>query len=552
MLTSQISPSISSHFCGLQVYPQKQRSKEPRKCTSRVQTVALRENVDYDSTAIDSVSAVDALTSCTSSRNIELGFCLHALVLKSGLNDNVFVNNSLLNMYTKCKNIEDAARLFDHMPERTIVSWTSMISGYCQNGAADKAITLFCEMLKHVYPNEFTLAALLQACAKKDDSVLVRCIHCIMVKLGLVSDNFLRNSLIDAYAKSGLLLCAEKLLERFSCQDVVSWTSVISGYVFNGMMDEALVIFIRMQGAGTLPNEWVHGLVIKLGMSSNDLIVNSLVEIPETMASLLQQCGMKLGKEIHGYLIKHDFFPCIVIENSLIDMYAEIGESESAYQLFARMNNRDMVFLEYHDDMPCEECVNPSLFKLSIIAARPGKLDLAEKIFKEMLVKDLGSWNSLITAYGSAAKVRAEMRGLKGMGKEGGWSSVEVGGNRKLKRDMDPDSVKSTLSNLAFGNVIAAAARDYQKEILAQEKARASASANEEVDLDELMDDPELEKLHADRIAALKKEAEKRQVLQMKGHGEYREIGEGDFLGEVTGSEKVICHFYHKEFYRCK
>ncbi|KAJ0106092.1 hypothetical protein Patl1_17651 [Pistacia atlantica] len=104
---------------------------------------------------------------------------------------------------------------------------------------------------------------------------------------------------------------------------------------------------------------------------------------------------------------------------------------------------------------------------------------------------------------------------------------------------MDPDSVKSTLSNLAFGNVIAAAARDYQKEILAQEKAQASASANEEVDLDELMDDPELEKLHADRIAALK-------------DMENTEIGEGDFLGEVTGSEKVICHFYHKEFYRCK
>ncbi|KDO71011.1 hypothetical protein CISIN_1g0270062mg, partial [Citrus sinensis] len=68
---------------------------------------------------------------------------------------------------------------------------------------------------------------------------------------------------------------------------------------------------------------------------------------------------------------------------------------------------------------------------------------------------------------------------------------------------MDPDSVKSTLSNLAFGNVIAAAARDYQKELLDKEKAQASSS-NDEVDLDELMDDPELEKLHADRIAALK------------------------------------------------
>ncbi|KAL4644349.1 thioredoxin domain-containing protein PLP3B-like [Castanea sativa] len=117
---------------------------------------------------------------------------------------------------------------------------------------------------------------------------------------------------------------------------------------------------------------------------------------------------------------------------------------------------------------------------------------------------------------------------------------------------MDPDAVKSTLSNLAFGNVMAAAARDYQKELLAQGKSQASSSVNQEVDLDELMDDPELEKLHADRIASLKKEAEKREALKKQGHGEYREVTEGDFLGEVTGSEKVICHFYHQEFYRCK
>ncbi|RVW51526.1 Thioredoxin domain-containing protein PLP3B [Vitis vinifera] len=90
------------------------------------------------------------------------------------------------------------------------------------------------------------------------------------------------------------------------------------------------------------------------------------------------------------------------------------------------------------------------------------------------------------------------------------------------------------------------------QEVLSQQKALASSSINQEVDLDELMDDPELERLHADRIAALKKEAEKRQALKKQGHGEYREVTEADFLGEVTGSEKVICHFYHREFYRCK
>ncbi|XP_078172572.1 thioredoxin domain-containing protein PLP3B-like [Carex rostrata] len=115
---------------------------------------------------------------------------------------------------------------------------------------------------------------------------------------------------------------------------------------------------------------------------------------------------------------------------------------------------------------------------------------------------------------------------------------------------MDPDAFKQTFSGLALGNAMAAAARDYQKEVLANGKAQATT--NEDVDLDELLDDPELEKLHAERVAALKKEVEKREVLKRQGHGEYREVTEGDFLGEVTGSEKVICHFYHREFYRCK
>ncbi|GAB4835501.1 Thioredoxin domain-containing protein plp3b, variant 2 [Ancistrocladus abbreviatus] len=117
---------------------------------------------------------------------------------------------------------------------------------------------------------------------------------------------------------------------------------------------------------------------------------------------------------------------------------------------------------------------------------------------------------------------------------------------------MDPNSVKSTFSNLALGEVMAAAARNLQKEMVTQQKVQASSSVHEEVDLDELMDDPELERLHAERTAALKKEAEKRQALKKQGHGEYREITEGDFLAEVTRSELVVCHFYHKEFYRCK
>lgn len=54
------------------------------------------------------------------------------------------------------------------------------------------------------------------------------------------------------------------------------------------------------------------------------------------------------------------------------------------------------------------------------------------------------------------------------------------------------------------------------------------------------------------RYMSGQREVEKREAFKRQGHGEYREVSEGDFLGEVTRTEKAICHFYHKEFYRCK
>lgn len=108
------------------------------------------------------------------------------------------------------------------------------------------------------------------------------------------------------------------------------------------------------------------------------------------------------------------------------------------------------------------------------------------------------------------------------------------------------------MGDLAMGTALNAAARDYQKEMVAQYKAQGSQQKHEEVDLDDLMDDPELEKLHAERIQAMKREAEKRQKLQQQGYGEYRLVTEGDFLSEVTKSPRVVCHFFHREFIRCK
>lgn len=91
----------------------------------------------------------------------------------------------------------------------------------------------------------------------------------------------------------------------------------------------------------------------------------------------------------------------------------------------------------------------------------------------------------------------------------------------------------------------------------AEETRRAASGKTgeeeeEDEDDSEWLDDPELDKIREARLKELKeKSLAKREQLSL-GHGEYREINEEEFLKEVTSSELVVCHFFHKDFERCK
>lgn len=53
-------------------------------------------------------------------------------------------------------------------------------------------------------------------------------------------------------------------------------------------------------------------------------------------------------------------------------------------------------------------------------------------------------------------------------------------------------------------------------------------------------------------MAEMKANFQELQENKIKGHGQYREITEEEFLPNVTGSKNVLVHFYHKDFERCK
>eukprot|EP01026_Neomeris_dumetosa_P007787 TRINITY_DN12416_c0_g1_i7.p2 TRINITY_DN12416_c0_g1~~TRINITY_DN12416_c0_g1_i7.p2 ORF type:complete len:224 (-),score=33.01 TRINITY_DN12416_c0_g1_i7:25-696(-) len=114
---------------------------------------------------------------------------------------------------------------------------------------------------------------------------------------------------------------------------------------------------------------------------------------------------------------------------------------------------------------------------------------------------------------------------------------------------MDKGHINSATNNAALEQAMLAAVRDYKKELIEQEKNQDKVP--DDLDLDDLLNDPELERLHADRIAQMKQEAEKRTKQNKEGHGVYEEVKEADFLEIAIKAQMLVCHFFHKDFRRC-
>jgi pentatricopeptide repeat protein len=103
---------------------------------------------------------------CSVLTTFEIGQQVQSQLLKAEYFTDSRLGSALLDMYSKCGRIEDARRVFDHMPENNVFSWTSMIDGYGKNGYPGEALELFSKMKKeyHIEPNYVTFLGALSAC----------------------------------------------------------------------------------------------------------------------------------------------------------------------------------------------------------------------------------------------------------------------------------------------------------------------------------------------------------------------------------------------------
>ncbi|XP_020540099.1 putative pentatricopeptide repeat-containing protein At5g08490 [Jatropha curcas] len=272
------------------------------------------------------------LKSCAAHSAIKLGKALHSTVLKLGHLSCHQVSKSLLNMYAKCGALRDCKKLFgevvncDHDP----VFWNILLSGFSGSRNNDaETLSLFNRMhfASKVKPSSVTAAIILPVCARMGDIYAGKSVHCYMIKSGMEMHTLVGNALVSMYAKCGLVQNdAYAAFDSINEKDVVSWNAMIAGFSENKLMDKAFRLFILMLKSRIQPN---HA---------------TIANILPVCASLDRNAAYLFGKEIHSYTLRHnELLADVSVCNALMSFYLVVGRVKEAELLFRRMELRDLI-----------------------------------------------------------------------------------------------------------------------------------------------------------------------------------------------------------------
>eukprot|EP01018_Ginkgo_biloba_P013181 Gb_21046 [translate_table: standard] len=286
-------------------------------------TLDILHATDQRGIWVDTYPYGSILQDCINVKDLAEGKGVHAHMIKSRFEPNVYLKTKLVIFYAKCGSLGDARQLFDEMLERNSVTWNTLLAEYSRHGFDQEALRLFCEMRgASTKPDEFTFVSVLKACARLVALELGKQVHAHIIQSGFESNAILLTALIDFYAKCKCVKDARQMFDEMPLRDLVSWTAIITGYMQQGYCDEALSLFQRMGLAGLKPNEFTFRSVFRACAS-----IGALGE----------------GKQIHAQMILNGFEVYIVLGNALVDMYAKCGNIEDARLVYDKISQRNLI-----------------------------------------------------------------------------------------------------------------------------------------------------------------------------------------------------------------
>jgi pentatricopeptide repeat protein len=263
---------------------------------------------------------------CGSVPDRVVGEQLHCLCVRRGHDHgDVSVSTSLVDLYMKCSDAEGARKVFEGMPERNVITWTSLINGYVQAGAHWNVMDLFFRMrAEGIWPNPFTFTSVLAAVASHGTPEIGRRMHAQSVKFECRSTVFVCNSLMNMYAKCGLVEEAKALFSGMETRDRVSWNTLMAGLMLNGCELEALQLFHDSRSSKGKLTQSTFSTVIKL-------------------CANLKQLG--IVRQLHSCVSMHGFLSDGNVMTALMDAYSKCGELDDALSIFLLMPGSQNIVL---------------------------------------------------------------------------------------------------------------------------------------------------------------------------------------------------------------
>ncbi|MCO5586087.1 hypothetical protein L7F22_040026 [Adiantum nelumboides] len=194
------------------------------------------------------VTFLNVIKACAKLKVLEHGKQVHVAIKESGIDQNMLLKSSLVDMYAKCGSIDCALQEFKEMPKRDSISWNAIISGYAQNGCFEDALDFFLQMMEEgCNPDKITFSSVLKACANLQLLNHGMWVHNNLVKQKLEADTFVGSTLVDMYAKCGSIDDAWKVFNLMPRKTEVSWNAMILGYAQPGYAEKSLALFWKME-----------------------------------------------------------------------------------------------------------------------------------------------------------------------------------------------------------------------------------------------------------------------------------------------------------------
>uniref|UniRef100_A0A0A9D0J1 Pentatricopeptide repeat-containing protein n=1 Tax=Arundo donax TaxID=35708 RepID=A0A0A9D0J1_ARUDO len=234
----------------------------------------------------------------------------------------------MLGSLCRSSNIDSARALFDGIPDKDVVSWSTMLACYFSHGRLADGLAFFrtVTFTTEVSADYVMLVTLLTACASAGLLPLFcRAIHGYVVHRGVPATMHLVTALIDCYAKAGRLDYASRVFSWVPSRNVMHWTAMICGMAAHLRDDEAVQLFEEMCKRRVQPNEM-------------------------TFTAVLSACGqaglVKKGRELFELMVDRYYLePNIHHYGCMVDLYAKAGMLEDAYEVIKTMRMEPNVII---------------------------------------------------------------------------------------------------------------------------------------------------------------------------------------------------------------